>query len=126
MGKPCRLLALVALLPLAATAAPDRAEDRLRTFATCAGRLSAQVEHHWLLSEPSADTEAHRETTLDILELVTPTDRETEALALRIEAKASFAALLSRAAFGADPADRSWAATRAERLLAPCTGLLLF
>ncbi|ROU00271.1 hypothetical protein [Histidinibacterium lentulum] len=125
MGTLIRLLALVALLPLPALAAPDTPEDRLRTFATCAGRLSARLEHHWLMSDPPGETESHRETTLDILALLTPPDRATEALALRIQAKASFAALLSRATFGTDPADRLWAETHARRLLAPCTDLLL-
>lgn len=126
MGTLTRLLALLALLLLAAEATPEAGEERLRTFATCAGRLSAQLEHHWLMSAPSEETQERRQITLDILAALTPPDRETDALSWRIEAKASFRALLSRATFGNDPEDRSWAALHAERLLAPCTDLLLF
>jgi hypothetical protein len=126
MGTFLRRLGLVAFLPLAAHAAPGSAEDRLRVFATCAGHLSARLEHHWLMAEPSETTEARRQDMLDILAAITPPDRETDALSWRIEAKASYRALLSRATFGTDPEDARWAALHAERLLAPCTDLLLF
>lgn len=126
MGTLIRLLALVALLPLAAQATPEAGEERLRVFATCAGRLSAQLEHHWLMSDPSEETGERRQTTLDILAAITPPDRETDAMSWRIEAKASFRALLARATFGTDPEDARWATLHAGRLLAPCTDLLLF
>lgn len=96
--------------------------DPFRLFATCTGRLSAQMEHQWLTSDPAADqTQARREAMAALLLSVTPPGQESAAMALRIEAKVAQAGLLTRAWQGRD----AWAARRAERLVADCAALML-
>ena len=89
---------------LIATALPaPAAPAEMRLFATCAGRLSAQMEHQWLLADPAADrTERQRAAMISLLEAAMAPGEERSALALRIEAKAAQAALLTRASFGRD------------------------
>lgn len=101
--------------------APD-----VRFFAACAGRLSAQLEHEWLLQDArSEDTAAARATLLDILEALMRADQGRQVLAWRVDAKMAHAALLTRATFGEDAQDADWALRTAETQLAQCTGLLL-
>ena len=100
--------------------------DLLRTFAVCAGRLSAQMEFQWLMADPAADrTEAQREAVVELLASILPPDRGREVLGWRVNAKAAHAALLSRAAFSPDAEEAGWAARQAEALTAECAGLLL-
>jgi hypothetical protein len=101
-------------------------DDPLRTFASCAGRLSAQVEHQWLMSDPASErTEAQRAAMISLLEAIMPSDAARQVLAWRIDAKQAQAVLLTRATFNDDAGDAAWAARRAEMQVAACTGLLL-
>ncbi len=106
---------------------PSPAEDDvLRLLASCTGRLSAQLEHQWLLQDPHADrTERARETMADLLESVTQPENAREALHLRIMAKEAQSRLLMRAMFNGDQKDAAWARRRAEDQVIACAGLLL-
>lgn len=100
--------------------------DPLHTFASCAGRLSATMEHQWLMSDPASDrTEAQRAAMLSLIDAIMTPDQGRDVLAWRIDAKQAHAVLLTRATFNDNPADATWALRRAEAELAACTGLLL-
>ena len=97
-----------------------------RTFAICTGRLSALMEHEWLLSDSRADqTERQRDAMQEIAEAVTPPQEAAAALNLRIEAKQAQAALLSLATFSGNATTAGIAARRSEELISECTALLL-
>ncbi len=110
---------------LAATAAiPD--QDLLHRVTACVGRMSAQIEHHWLMSDqPTAQVETRRDHLEDILDALTSAEEATRILAERIEAKVAHASLLTQAAFSQDPRRASWAEKRAEQELAHCRSILL-
>ncbi|MEO0944347.1 MAG: hypothetical protein AAFY06_05820 [Pseudomonadota bacterium] len=109
----------------AANIAPAR-PDMVWTFASCTGRLSAQMEHQWLLRDAGADqTERRRETMIALLEATMHPDDGPTVLSWRIEAKLAQSQLLTRATFNTDTADASWARNRAEAEIAACNGLLL-
>ena len=95
-------------------------------FATCAGRLSALMEHQWLISDPAADVTAlERDAMLSLVDaVVAPKDRAS-ALGWRVGAKAAQAALLTRARFGTDARAAGLAARQAEEHLGQCRSLLL-
>ena len=112
-------LAMAGAPPLRAETLPD-----LPHLAACTGRLSALMEHQFLIDGPAADhTKRQRDALADILAALTPDGAEAQAMGWRLEAKAAQAALLSQATFGRDPGGR--AALRAQRLVAACTGFLL-
>ena len=117
-----KTFARAGLLSLMATQAG--AAPLAQRFAACTGRLSAQMEHHWLMSRPSETIEARRKAMISLLEAVQRPSEGREVLAYRIEAKHAQAVLLSRATFNDDPADAHWAATRAEAEIAACAALL--
>ncbi len=100
--------------------------DLVGQFATCTGRLSAQMEFQWLLGDAAADrTEAERATMISLLDSVTPAHRRSDALARRIEAKHAQARLLTRATFNPDASDAAWAADRAAQEIGRCRALIL-
>lgn len=70
---------LLAALP--APAIPAREMDPIaREFAYCVGRLSATMEHQWLLSDPASDlTERQRGAMISLLETVSPPDQGARA-----------------------------------------------
>lgn len=110
--------------PIRAETTP--AETQLRTFAACAGRLSALMEFQWMMDGPASErTEMQRAAMVEILAAVMPPDRGREVLNWRINAKAAQSALLHRAAFSDVPEDAVWAGRRAEALVADCTSMLL-
>jgi len=101
-------------------------EALLRAFANCAGQMSAEMEHQWLLSDPEADrTEQRRDAVLSVLEAIMPADRGRDVLSWRIDAKMAQAVLLQRGTFNDDPADAAWARRHAETIIAGCNGLIL-
>ena len=116
-----------AILCLAASGAPTLRAGTLPDLAqvaACTGRLSALMEHQFLVDGPASDiTRRHRDALADILAALTPAGAEARVMGWRVEAKAAHAALLRQAAFGRDPS--RIAALRAERLVAACTGFLL-
>ena len=116
---------------LALTAAPAAALDgatdpQLRFFASCAGRLSALMEHQWNYNTQAVDqTSAYRSEMIDLVSAVMPSDAGRDVLLMRVEAKHAQASLLRRAVINRDPADANWAKSRADALLSDCTSVLL-
>ena len=119
--------AIAALVIAAVPSGQAEAEpDIFWTFANCAGRLSALMEHQWLMGDPASDrTQAQRRAMIALLEATTPTDHLQPTLARRIEAKEAQARLLTRATFNDDADDAGWALRRSEAEIAACVGLLL-
>lgn len=113
-----------ALVLSGALAAAQEAD--LRWFADCTGRLSAEMEHQWLLSDPASDrTEQRRDEMWDLALAVMPEGAEAQAMGWRVQAKQAQAALLSQARFGTDPALAGQARARAATLAGQCTAALL-
>lgn len=110
---------------LATTAAkPD--EDLLRRVTDCVGRLSAQIEHHWLLSDkPTEQIEVQRAHLVDILDALVTPNSATQILSKRIDAKMAHATLLTQAAFSEDERQAAWAEKRAKQELLQCGTILL-
>lgn len=100
--------------------------DPAQVFATCTGRLSAQMEHQWMFDGPGSEiTEAQREAMIGLLEAVMAPGAGREVLARRIDAKMAQAALLTRATFNRNRDDARRALRLARLRVAECTGLLL-
>ncbi len=119
-------LCLLVMIGQPGVAAAASTDDLLRTFASCAGRLTAQLEHQWLLqSDDAQDTEHQRAEVVALLSAIMPDDRGRQVLSWRTDARAAQRALLQRAQFGTDPDDAAWAARTAGRYVADCTGFLL-
>ena len=114
-------------LLVALSAGPLKADVPLRDHvATCVGRLSAQMEHYWLIHDQAADrVEADRAGLIDILQALTTRDTAPDILANRINAKVAHAALLTRASFSMDAKVSHWASRQAEAHLSACDGLVL-
>ncbi|MCA0869740.1 hypothetical protein LCL97_02785 [Seohaeicola saemankumensis] len=101
-------------------------DDLVSTFATCTGRLSALMEHQWLMDTSRADdTRDRRARMIDLLEAVTPPGQGRAVLARRIEAKFALAELLTRASFGSDRDEAERAGALVEIHVAACNSLLL-
>lgn len=123
MSEVKTLLALLLFLPL-----PSQAEDAAlyKTFATCAGRYSAELEHAWLMGAPdAAELEQRRQQFVGLIEAVLLDDQQRLALNQRVLAKAAHRQLLTQATFSQDASLRTWALTRARSETAYCRGLLL-
>lgn len=112
----------VLLGPISAAASPTMVE----TFATCAGRLSAELEHAWLMYDPASEVLEHQLTQFrDIVAALADDQIGAELLALRIDAKFAQASLLQTASFGTDARRRALARTYALGALSQCRDLLL-
>ena len=110
--------------PLAARADGGVPEDPLRFFATCAGRMSALMEHQWIVDGPASEaTKARRKSMLDVLDALTPPGEARLVMGWRVEAKAAHAALLAATRHG-DPAAVTRATRRALALQRECDALL--
>lgn len=122
LRAPALICALAA--PVSAQADADIPDDPLHFFATCAGRMSALMEHQWLVDGPASDiTKARRSLVLDVLASLTPPGDEVQVMSWRVEAKAAHAALLGATRHG--PAtDRTRAAKQAATLLQQCEAYL--
>ena len=130
MGRQINILAATGLACLLATTPhPLRAAqpiDLVAEFAQCAGRLSAQMEHQWLISDPTADhTKQQRAQMITLLEAVMDPAAATQALNLRIAAKQAHAQLLSQSVFSQNDHRKTYAQRRAESLVAHCVSFLL-
>ena len=96
------------------------------TFAYCAGRFSAELEHAWLMRDPDADRiHYNRRQFLELLDATAPVDQHNRLLALRVDAKVAHAALLSTAVFSGNSDRAHWAAARAQSEISICLGFLL-
>ncbi len=119
---------LVSAMLAAWTAGPAPANnlnDPLIVFAGCAGRFSAQMEHHWLMGRDPSHVQQRRQDMIDLLEAIQPPGRGKEVLARRLEAKYAQAVLLQRAEFTADPVEADHARNHAISAIATCSALLL-
>jgi hypothetical protein len=124
--KTCLRAALPGLLVFLQAPAISAQTADLQTFASCAGRLSALMEHQWLLSDPASDlTARQRDAMLSLVSAMSSPDQEATALTWRIEAKAAQAGLLSLARFGTKDRTAAQAARRSDDLLGMCRSLLL-
>ena len=125
MGE-MKTLPCLALL-IASVAGPARSDETWADrFAACTGRLSAQMEHQWLLSDTRADqTKALRARMIEVLDAVTTEDSDVQLMALRLEAKYAHAALLNHATFGRDERYAAAAQALAEQSIALCVGLMI-
>lgn len=118
------LLAL--LLPVPARSGPSGAPDLMMVFAACTGRLSAMMEHQWIVDPPASDlTRAQRARMIDLLEATMRPEDGRAVLTRRVEAKMAQAQLLTRARYDAHPRDAARAQRLAERELSACLSLLL-
>lgn len=125
IGGMRRLCLLLALLVSGHPAPALDMQDRLQLFATCAGRLSALMEHQWLFDGPESErTQMQRAAMLDLVAAIMPPGSGRQVLHTRIVAKQAQGALLTRATFNSDPADAAWAADRAAHQITQCTSLL--
>jgi len=101
-------------------------DQQLKTFATCAGQLSALMEHQWLIDGPaSEETEIARALVIDIIDAMLPPGRGRDVLNWRIDAKIAHAALLTRATFSKDERTRVWALETATLRTQTCRNFLL-
>jgi hypothetical protein len=104
-------------------------ERFLSRVTECVGRLSAEIEHQWLLTDDSSDTSDRIETVrsdfLDILQTLVTPDTASKAMSGRIDAKVAHAALLSQATFSLNARQSAWALRRAKSELDACRDMLL-
>lgn len=115
-------LSLVAMVIVTPSARADA--GLVAETATCAGRLSAEVQHKWLMqAEDAIDTQRALEAMLLRLEALTGA-QDTAALSLRIKAKHAHAMLLQRASFSHDVAQANRAASHARHLITQCERLV--
>lgn len=120
------LMCLIWALHAAPVRAGLSADDQLRSFAICAGRFSALLDHERLMENGAPDlVRSDRISMLELLDAVMPADRVREVLSWRINAKAAQAALLTRATFSNDAPDAAWAQQQSDRLVAECRAYLL-
>lgn len=102
------------------------AEPLYRTFAICAGRFSAEIEHAWLMGRDAVDAVTeHRSQFISLMEATMPMGAGHDALHARIDAKLAHAQILTQATFGQTDELKEWARRRAGVGLVTCTNLLL-
>ncbi|MGV6803926.1 MAG: hypothetical protein ACWA49_06950 [Ruegeria sp.] len=98
----------------------------LKSFAGCAGRFSAEMEHAWLLNDPKAqDYELRRGGFVSLLEATTTADNAEFVLGHRVNSKHAHARLLQTATFASDEVKASAARRAANRYLDECNLLIL-
>lgn len=132
-GLKTYLLGICASLALAgaAFALPASPIERVKVFATCAGRLSALEQYQWMFDGPASERTARRIAAFDdILAALLPYAADTglpdrQALIWRVAAKTTQAGLMQDARFATDPRRAGLAAKAAEAALTACDGLLL-
>lgn len=121
--KTFLVLAVIAGGPCAAS--PSAGFDPVRAFAECAGRLSAKVEHSWLMGGNDEEAQVLRESFVDLLAAIPHDVPGRVVLDWRIRAKQDQSRLLSIATFHLDQARRTQAKSRAFMLSQSCSSLLL-
>ncbi|WP_428511583.1 hypothetical protein [Roseovarius sp.] len=95
-------------------------------FAGCTGRLSAELEHAWLMQDPDADILETRRARFEQLLAATSTpDQRSHLLDHRIRAKKAHARILSTAQFSRDTDRAGWARQRANAEIGYCQSFLL-
>ena len=100
--------------------------DMVKSFAGCAGRFSAEMEHAWLFSDAKAhDYEARRGSFVSLLDATTTADNAELVLSHRVNSKHAHARLLQTARFSSDVAKASAARRAATYHLDQCNLLIL-
>lgn len=118
------MLAVLVLVTSGARADTDT--DLVQTFADCAGRLSAEIEHAWLVGGADrAFFEERRDATLGLLAAVTEEAQSARAMDLRVRAKHAHARLLLHARFHTDPHTARLSGRRAATRIRACMAMLL-
>lgn len=121
-----KTLGYAAFCTLFAAGAAKPQEDLLRRVTDCVGRLSAEIEHQWLISDqPTELIERQRSHLVDILDTLITPESAMRILSNRIDAKMAHASLLTQAAFARDKRRAQWAEKRAEQELDQCGTILL-
>ncbi|MEQ3727851.1 MAG: hypothetical protein ABNH38_10615 [Tateyamaria sp.] len=101
-------------------------DDLVLVFAGCTGRMSAEMEFAWLMSDARSDAlQDQRQRFVTLLDAVMPDERARETLGHRIEAKLAHYSMLSTAHFGSDERLAKLAKQRAEANVQTCRTLLL-
>ena len=101
-------------------------DDLVLVFAGCTGRISAEMEFAWLMSDARSDAlRDQRERFVTLLDAVMPDERARETLSHRIEAKLAHSAMLTTAHFGTDERLKRLAKQRADMNVQSCRTLLL-
>lgn len=109
-----------------AVASTTQFSDPTRQFATCAGRMFALLEHHWLISPEKADeTQAVHAHFADLIDATMTPDRSSEILATRVEARISFRKMLEASRFNTKTDQQIWAQQRVDHLISECRSMLL-
>lgn len=117
------LLAVIAGSPCAA--APETSFDPVKAFAECAGRLSARLEHSWLMGGHDDNAQFLRQGFVDLLDAIPHEVPGRTVLDWRIRAKQDQSRLLQIATFHLDESRRQQAQGRALTLSRSCSSLLL-
>ena len=114
-------------LPISpAVALTATAANPTMDFAACTGRLSALMEHQWIVDPPASErTRRQRARMIDLLEATMHPADGRAVLNRRVEAKTAQALLLTRARNGSHPRDAAQAGRLSERALSACLSLLL-
>ncbi|MEM6759056.1 MAG: hypothetical protein AAF601_06215 [Pseudomonadota bacterium] len=102
------------------------ATDELsHTFAGCAGRMSAEMEHAWLMGDDPVQAEAERLSFLSLLEATMQPADGHAVLAHRIESKLAQASLLTIGTFHDDNTRARHARLRSVWHVTQCRDILL-
>ncbi|WP_299165204.1 hypothetical protein [uncultured Tateyamaria sp.] len=121
-----RTIAVQALVALSLSAPAMAMDDLASVFAGCTGRISAEMEHAWLMNSDRADDlEGLRLQFVTLLDAITPPEQARQVLHFRIEAKLAHAAMLTTATFGTDPRLVHMAQNQAALRVRDCRNLLL-
>ncbi len=122
--RTCTAILMLAASPAATFT--NATDQQLHFFATCAGRLSALMEHQWTYDTAAVDrTTAQRSAMIDLVTAVMPKDEGRAVLLMRVEAKHAQSRLLRRATINRDPNDAAWALSRARSMMTECTSVLM-
>lgn len=127
VGAP--LIAILVAGP--AVALPSSTQDRIQTFAYCAGRISALEEQQRLFDGPASERTAARLRDFEtLIAALLPYARDEgidgpQILNWRIDAKMAQAQLLQTAVFGTDEDRARHARDLADSYIATCQQLLL-
>ena len=123
-------LLAVFVAPAHATMPAGTSAERMRLFATYAGRVSASIEHDWLLARGSDPVRTRLRRDIDaLIEALLPITRAQgldgpQVQHLRLSAKVAQAALMQQADLGPDEARAQRARRLSRRQLSACSALL--
>lgn len=116
------VLCMVVTLPAAVRA--DHPTE-IRLFAECAGRLSASVEHAWLVGTDNAALRAQKDGFADLLDALVGPDDSVRVMDWRVRAKMDHKRLLALSVFATEPRLARLALMRAQAHQNRCGAVLL-